>query len=216
MSELDNMLEKVKIDEIIAYLMYGTDSEIERSETYDKRLKNAFDKIFETLESMFPSVNRHDDTLWGAVMDFSITHNEVYLEMGLIIGFQIYKNMEHGFKDFKTNDINATIKKILHADRETEKNEAKKDSLLKALFDERMDYALETSLRTDEKYKKARQTVSKQQDKLDNIGLSKEQWKATDRAISAYNALSAEYGRAAYEQGFKDSMKLISELYRLI
>lgn len=216
MSELDNMLEKVKIDELIAYLMYGTDSEIERSETYDKRLKNAFDKIFETLESMFPSVNRHDDTLWGAVMDFSITHNEVYLEMGLIIGFQIYKNMAHGFKDFKTNDINATIKKILHADRETEKNEAKKDSLLKALFDERMDYALETSLRTDEKYKKARQTASKQQDKLDNIGLSKEQWKATDRAISAYNALSAEYGRAAYEQGFKDSMKLISELYRLI
>lgn len=79
--------------------MYGTDSDIERSETYDKRFKNAFDKIFETLESMFPSVSRHDDTLWGAVMDFSITHNEVYLEMGLIIGFQIYKNLEHGFKD---------------------------------------------------------------------------------------------------------------------
>lgn len=165
---------------------------------------------------MFPSVNRHDDTLWGAVMDFSITHNEVYLEMGLIIGFQIYKNMEHGFKDFKTNDINTTIKKILHADRETEKSEAKKDSLLKALFDERMDYALETSLRTDEKYKKARQTASKQQDKLDNIGLSKEQWKTADRAISAYNAVSTEYGRAAYEQGFCDGVKLISELYRLI
>lgn len=122
--------------------------------------------------------------------------------------------------DLKTNDIDATINKILHADKhadkQTDKNKAKKDSLLKALFDERIDYALEASLRTDEKYKKAQQTASKQQDKLDNIGLSKEQWKAVARAISAYNALSAEYGRAAYEQGFKDSVKLISELYQLI
>lgn len=95
MSEFSDMLERVKFNSIIGYLMYGTeDSVVEDRGTYEERIKNAYDKIFGTLEDMFPSANKDNDKLFGAVMDFSITHNKVYLEMGIIVGIQMYKNLE--------------------------------------------------------------------------------------------------------------------------
>lgn len=87
---------------------------------------------------------------------------------------------------------------------------------MKGLFNEGINYTLEASLRADEGYKKARKVADETLDDVDDIGLDKKQWKTVDRAVSAANALEAEYGRAAYEQGFKDSVKLISELQNLL
>lgn len=216
MSEFSNMLERVKIDEVITFLMYGADSIIERSGTYEERIGKAYDDIFGALEKMFPSANRHNDDLYGAVLDFSIVHNEVYLEMGVIIGFQMYKNMEQGYLDFEVKGMEEIIKRNLFTHKGTEKKQMEKDSVLQEIFDVGINCALEASLRKDKAYIKSREIAGKQQDKLEHIGLNKKQWRAADRAISASNALGAEYGRAAYEQGFRDGVKLISELYQLV
>lgn len=216
MSEFSDMLERVKIDDMIAYLMYGTESEIERSGTYEERVKKSYDDIFDKLEKMFPSASRHNDNLYGAILDFSIVHNEVYLEMGIIVGFQLYKNMEQGYMDFKVNGMEKIIKKNLSANKEAEEKPEGKNSVLQTLIDEGISYALEASLRTDKGYKEARKAADETLDDIDDIGLDKKQWKTVDRAVSAANALGAEYGRAAYEQGFKDSVRLLSELFRFV
>lgn len=216
MSEFSDMLERIKIDEAIAYLMYGSESTVEHSGTYEERIKNAYDKIFGALESMFPSANRKEDDLYNAVLDFSIVHNEVYLEMGIIIGFQMYKNMEQGYMDFEVNGMEKIMKKNLSADKETEEKPKKKESILQMLFNESIKYSLETSLQTDEEYIKARKIADEALDNTEDIGLDKKQWGTVDEAVSTANALGAEYGRAAYEQGFKDSVKLLSELYGLL
>ena len=85
MSEFSDMLERVKIDEVIAYLMYGADSIVEHFGTYEERIKDAYDEIFDKLEKMFPSASRHNDNLYNAVLDFSIVHNEVYLLWGICL-----------------------------------------------------------------------------------------------------------------------------------
>lgn len=120
MSEFRDMLERVKFNSIIGYLMYGTeDSVVEDRGTYEERIKNAYDKIFGTLEDMFPSANKDNDKLFGAVMDFSITHNKVYLEMGIIVGIQMYKNLEQQTYLDLTN-IQTIIKDMLSADMKRE------------------------------------------------------------------------------------------------
>lgn len=120
MSEFSNMLERVRLNSIIGYLMYGTeDSVVEDRGTYEERIKNAYDKIFGTLEEMFPSANKDNDKLFGAVMDFSITHNEVYLEMGIIVGIQMYKNLEQQPYLDLTN-IQTIIKDTVSADMKRE------------------------------------------------------------------------------------------------
>lgn len=120
MSEFSDMLERVKLSNIIGYLMYGTeDAVVEDKGTYEERIKNAYDKIFGTLENMFPSANKQNDELFGAVMDFSITHNEVYLEMGIIIGIQMYKNLEQqNYLDLA--NIQKIIKDTVSADMKRE------------------------------------------------------------------------------------------------
>lgn len=120
MSEFSDMLERVKFNSIIGYLMYGTeDSVVEDRGTYEERIKNAYDKIFGTLEDMFPSANKDNDKLFGAVMDFSITHNKVYLEMGIIVGIQMYKNLEQQPYLDLTN-IQTIIKDTVSADMKRE------------------------------------------------------------------------------------------------
>lgn len=90
-----------------------------------------------------------------------------------------------------------------------------KFNLLNYLWGERIHGALEASLQQDEDFQKATRISNSEQDNLDMIGLSSEQTKAVNRAISASNAAGAEYGRVAYRQGFSDSLKLLSELHRL-
>lgn len=120
MSEFSDMLERAKLNSIIGYLMYGTeDSLVEDRGTYEERIKNAYDKIFGTLEEMFPSANKDNDKLFGAIMDFSITHNEVYLEMGIILGIQMYKNLEQQPYLDLTN-IQTIIKDTVSADMKRE------------------------------------------------------------------------------------------------
>lgn len=120
MSEFSDMLERVKLSSIIGYLMYGTEnSVVEDKGTYEERIENAYDKIFETLENMFPSANKENEKLFGAVMDFSITHNEVYLEMGIIVGVQMYKNLEQqNYLDLA--NIQKIIKDTVSADMKRE------------------------------------------------------------------------------------------------
>lgn len=52
-------------------------------------------------------------------MDFSITHNEVYLEMGIIVGVQMYKNLEQqNYLDLA--NIQKIIKDTVSADMKRE------------------------------------------------------------------------------------------------
>lgn len=120
MSEFSEMLERVKLDDMIAYLIWGTDSKIEHIGTYEGRIKESYDKIFIALEEMFPDANRQDDGLYGAILDFSITHSEVYLEMGLILGFQLCKNLEQKYQGFELTDLQSIINKNGFADMEME------------------------------------------------------------------------------------------------
>lgn len=197
-NELKGMLKKVKLEQIIAYVLYDTDADNKNEETYEKKVENSYNTFFECIEKIYPSMDRNESKLWDAVTDFATIHDEVYFEIGTIIGFQFYKNLERGFKMI---DIEST--------------EKKNDDLFKEFFAQRMETALEVSIRTDDKYNEARKIANAEQDKLNEISLNKMQWQLMDNAISAANALGAEYGRAAYYQGFQDAIKLVTELYNM-
>jgi hypothetical protein len=123
MSEFTDMLVRINVDNLLSYLIFGSDSKIKHLGTYEERIQESYNKIFATFEEMFPSVNRQNNDLYGAVMDFSITHNEVYLEMGLIIGFQLFKNMEQKNQNIDLAGMQAIINKNWYADRGMEKEE---------------------------------------------------------------------------------------------
>lgn len=86
------------------------------------------------------------------------------------------------------------------------------DNLLEILIVERMNHGLELSLQTNKAYKNAVQLAEIAYGKLDSLNLNEKQRQAVDNVVSANNYTGVEYGDAAYRLGFKDCLKLISEL----
>lgn len=92
----------------------------------------------------------------------------------------------------------------------------KEDKLLRLFYEERMKNALEASLIKDIGYKNSVIKADNKLNKLLNMKLSDKQRLAVDMAISENTYMGAEYGRVAYQQGFKDALKLVLELGDLV
>lgn len=88
-------------------------------------------------------------------------------------------------------------------------------NLLDILMEERIHKGLEKALNDNELYQSAQKEVDEAINELEKVGLSREQNKVVDRAISAVNASGAAYGAIAYRQGFYDGVELVSEINRI-
>ena len=91
----------------------------------------------------------------------------------------------------------------------------KDGNLLDILMEERIHKGLEKALNDNELYQSAQKEVDEAINELEKAGLSREQNKVVDRAISAANASGAAYGAIAYRQGFYDGVELVSEINRI-
>lgn len=91
--------------------------------------------------------------------------------------------------------------------------EMKDEKLLNILCQERMASALELSLKSCERYKNAEQEADRKMEYVFEMRLDNKQKYAIDQAFTAYNYSNAEYGKAAYLQGFRDGINLLKEIY---
>lgn len=84
-------------------------------------------------------------------------------------------------------------------------------TLLEGLYKERVEHALKDVLEKDEKYRQVNEITKQKIKEIDKLELSQSEWKIIDRALSATNERSAEYGRVAYRQGFLDAVSLLKK-----
>ncbi len=89
------------------------------------------------------------------------------------------------------------------------------ENLLDILMEERIHKGLDNVLNNNELYQSTQKEVDEAINELEKAGLSREQSKVVDKAISATNANGAAYGAGAYRQGFYDGVGLISELNQI-
>ena len=93
--------------------------------------------------------------------------------------------------------------------------ERREENLLDILAEERIHTALQDALDDNELYQSTEKEVDETLNELKKAGLSREQNKVVDRALSATNASGAAYGATAYKQGLYDGIKLMSEVNRI-
>lgn len=93
--------------------------------------------------------------------------------------------------------------------------EEREKNLLDILAEERIHKGLENVLVDNELYQAAQKEVDEALSELENVGLSREQNRVVDKAISATNASGAAYGATAYKQGLYDGIKLMSEVNKI-
>ena len=96
MSEIKGLFEKVKIENLMAFLVYGTDSEGESIDDYEEKLEGSYDSFLSGLERKYPGIDRNDNELMDMISDFAGAHDHVYFEAGALTGFRLCRNMDRG------------------------------------------------------------------------------------------------------------------------
>ncbi len=71
-------------------------------------------------------------------------------------------------------------------------------------------------LQKDTGYQQSDRLKRKKCNRLRKIKLTEEQWEKVEEALRVDNAYCAIYGEIAYQQGFQDGAKIMSELKRLV
>ena len=74
---------------------------------------------------------------------------------------------------------------------------------------------MQDALDDSELYQSGEKEVDAALNELKKVGLSREQKKVVDKAISATNASGAAYGETAYRRGLYDGIKLMSEINQI-
>lgn len=100
--------------------------------------------------------------------------------------------------------------------RVTLNEKEKTEFLLNEFFENRIDNALEITLKENKRFQEISKETCEKAINIDKINLSKEQWKAVESALCASSHRGAEYGRVAYYQGFKDAVSVLYEIGQLL
>lgn len=207
MYEISDMLKRSKFSNILSYLTYGTGENEEMVESYDCAIDESYETLFNDIENLYTDADREDNKLFDIITEFACIHDDIYFEAGMLVGFQLYKELTEKYEYHADKDITA----ILEKRKQPLDTEHEASSALESFCMHRLNTALEESIRKDKSYQKKDEEIQKAIMRIDKIGLTHNQWKTVDRALSACNARSSGYGEKAYMQGFKDVINLIIE-----
>lgn len=197
MAQIKDIFEKATIRGIVDYLLFGLGPD-EDNRSYEERLEEPYLR-FEK------AVAKYDKEPNSELLDLSneITSEtaSVYTEIGLQVGILLMKDMLENVgrerqDEAKVSDENPVV------------SNANK-TLLEGLYKERVEHALKDILEKDEKYRQVNEMTKQRVKEIDKIEFSQGEWEIIDRALSATNERSAEYGRVAYRQGFLDAVSLL-------
>lgn len=197
MSLIKGIFERATIRGGADYLLFGLGPD-EDNRDYEERLEEPYMR-FEK------AVAKYDKNPNSELLELSneITSEtaSVYTEIGLQVGMLLMKDMIE-------NVGRARQDKTKVGEEHPGVSKANK-TLLEGLYKERVEQALQDVLEKDEKYRKVNEMTKQKIREIDKIELSQGEWKIIDRALSATNERSSEYGRVAYRQGFLDAVKLL-------
>jgi len=196
MSFTDKIFERATIRGIADYLLYGL-APREDDRSYEERL----DEPYERFEK---AVAKYDKNLDSELLDLSnevtnetaCVYTEIGIQAGMLIAADMLKNisMKKCEKDTK-NKENEIVNKA-------------NELLIESLYTEWLERTTQEDLREDKRYREIDEETKQKIKDIDNIELKQGEWETIDRALSCINERSAEYGRLAYQQGFRDAMNL--------
>lgn len=139
----------------------------------------------------------------------TVSYDSIYFKTGMLLEIQLFKDMEWECPEYQK-------KELQWKNRNENCITGEQNSMLKLLMEMRIQTAMEERILRDENYQKANVKTRRQIKKIEDIGLSREQWLVVDDALSACNNRSFLHGRTAYYQGFEDAVCLLKEIYQLV
>ena len=232
----EKIFERATVKGIADYLLYGMVPDRD-DRSYEVRLDNA-DLAYEKVAKQYDEDGA--SVLLSAANELANENASVYTELGLQAGFLLitdqfqiicrernqagyrmasdnHRTQEEQNPDTKSDvDLNAesTVDADTESDADADTDMASefRHSVLQQIIRNRLDTALEDTLRKDRKYQKSKQTAKEKAGRLAKDMFTPEQWKLIEDALDDSNASGSEYGRVAYQQGFFDALDIFKDV----
>lgn len=94
MRMIQELLNRSKLESIIGYLMDGTTSSDMVVNEFEKTIEESYDIFYDRLEKIYPETSRENNDLFDVTTDLVMKHDEIFLTMGIAIGFHLNNEFE--------------------------------------------------------------------------------------------------------------------------
>ena len=222
----EKIFERATVKGIADYLLYGMVPDRD-DRNYEVRLDDA-DLAYEKAARQYDEDGA--SVLLSAANELVNENASVYMELGLQAGFLLIADLfqiicrernQAGYRMASDNhriqeeqnpatesDVDPNAESTVDTDMASEF----RHSVLQQIIRNRLDTALEDTLRKDRKYQRAKQTAEEKTGRLAKDMFTPEQWKLVEDALDDSNASGSEYGRVAYQQGLFDALDIFKDI----
>lgn len=227
----ERIFERATVKGLADYLLYGMVPDKE-DRSYETRLDDA-DLIYEKVAKQYGEDGA--SVLLSAANELVNENASVYMELGLQAGILLLANLFQNICRERNQAVSSTdsnghkIQKEQNADTvsdidsdtasaktaDTGKKPEIRHTVLQQFIRNRLDTALEDTLRKDREYQKSKKNAEAKADKLTEDMFTHEQWNLIDDALEESNASASEYGRVAYQQGFLDALDFFRDIHSM-
>lgn len=222
----EKIFERATVKGIADYLLYGMVPDRD-GRSYEARLDDA-EMAYENVAKQYGEEGA--SILLSTANEMVNENASVYMEMGLQAGFLIIADLFQNICRERNQAINSMVSNGHKAEEEQnpdtksdEDSDIKSDTdsdtepesrhtVLQQFIRNRLDTALEDTLRKDCKYQKSKQKAEVKTEKLNKDMFTHEQWSLIEDALEESNASASEYGRAAYQQGLFDALDFFKDI----
>lgn len=234
----EKIFERATVKGVAYYLLYGMVPDRD-DRNYKARLDDA-DLAYEKTTKQYDEDGA--SVLLSAANELANEHASVYMELGLQAGFLLITDLfqiicrernQAGYRmasdNNKTQEENPNTKSDVDlnaestvdadtesdADPDTDMASELRHSVLQQIIRNRLDTALEDTLRKDRSYQNSKQKAKEKAGRLSEDMFTPEQWDLIDDALEESNASGSEYGRVAYQQGFFDALSFFKDIHSM-
>ena len=223
----EKIFERATVKGVADYLLYGMVPDRD-DRSYETRLDDA-DLAYEKVARQYDEDGA--SVLLSTANELVNENASVYMELGLQAGFllvtdlfqnicreknlTVNSNVHNSHKAQKEQNPDTEADTVTGKEPESDINLASrtKKTVLQQFIRNRLDTALEDTLRKDQKYQKSKVKAKGKADRLAKDTFTLEQWELINAALEDSNASASEYGRAAYQQGLFDALELFTEIF---
>ena len=224
----EKIFERATVKGIADYLLYGMVPDRD-DRNYEARLDDA-DLAYEKVAKQYDEDGA--SVLLSAANELVDENASVYMELGLQAGFLLITDLfqiiwrerdQAGYRMAADNnktqdkqnpdtesDVDADTES--DADPDTDMASEFRHPVLQQIIRNRLDTALEDTLRKDRRYQNSKQKAEEKSGSPSEDMFTPEQWDLIDDALEESNASGSEYGRVAYQQGFFDALSFFKDI----
>lgn len=224
----EKIFERATVKGVADYLLYGMVPDRD-DRNYETRLDDA-DLAYEKVAKQYDEDGA--SVLLSAANELVNENTSVYMELGLQAGFLLITDLfqiicrerdQAGYRMASDNhrtqeeqnpatesDVDPNAESTV--DTDTDMASEFRHSVLQQIIRNRLDTALEDTLRKDRRYQNSKQKAKEKAGRLSEDMFTPEQWDLIDDALEESNASGSEYGRVAYQQGFFDALDFFKDI----